>query len=123
MAGYVAYNLTEASRAALLEKFPPRFANVVCHHVTVQHGVPAEHPLPEDATLEIVGYAVDVTGVEALVVNVNGTHIRPDGKTYHVTHSLAEGREKVESNTVIETLGWTPLPEPVPVKAEPFWNE
>jgi hypothetical protein len=121
--GYVAYNLTEASRDALLEKFPPRFENVVCHHVTVCHDVPAEYPLPENAVLKVIGYALDETGVEALVVEVNGTHLREVGGVYHVTHSLAEGRAKVESNAVIETLGWHELPEPVEFEAVATWNE
>ncbi len=121
--GYVAYNLTDASRDVLLERFPPRFENVVCHHVTVRHDVPAEHPLPEGGVLKVIGYALDEAGVEALVVEVNGTHLREVGGVYHVTHSLAEGRAKVESNAVIETLGWHTLLEPIELEAVACWNE
>jgi hypothetical protein len=120
--GYIAYNLTDASRDLLLERFPPRFENVVCHHITVQHDVPAEHPLPEAASLEVVGYAVDESGVEALVVSVNGTCERPLGGTFHITHSLAEGRAKVESNALLE-YGWHWLAEPIEFEAVPCWNE
>src|ERR1700742_620733 len=59
--GYVAYNLTEASRDALLEKFPPKFENVVCHHVTVRYDVPEDHPPLEAAVLKVIGYALDET--------------------------------------------------------------
>lgn len=121
--GYVAYNLTEASRDALLEKFPPKFENFVCHHVTVRHDVPEDHPLPDAAVLKVIGYALDETGVEALVIEVNGTHLREVGGVYHVTHSLAEGRAKVESNAVIETMGWSALPESIEFEAVACWNE
>jgi hypothetical protein len=39
--------------------------------------------------------------VEALVVELNGSTKRPDGNTYHITWSLAEGRKPVESNIYV----------------------
>jgi hypothetical protein len=57
--------------------------------------------------------------VEAMVVQIDGTTDRPDGSTYHITWSLAEGREAVESNDVIRKCGWQAVEPPVPVTLEP----
>ncbi len=121
--GYVAYNLTAESRAMLLEKFPPLYANVVCHHVTIIPTVDEPETLPAPARLRVVGYSCDLTGLEALIVHVDDQLHRPDGGVFHVTHSLAEGRAKVESNDVIEKFGWTALAEAIAVDAIPCWNE
>jgi hypothetical protein len=43
---------------------------------------------------------------QALMVEIGGANCRPDGSTYHVTWSLANGREAVESNDVLRR-GWT----------------
>ena len=44
---------------------------------------------------------------------------RPDGSTYHITWSLAPGRQAKESNAVIATHGWMPIEAPAPVKLQP----
>jgi hypothetical protein len=123
--GYLAFNLTEKSREAVLEKFAPRYDNVICHHVTYKFGVPADAPLPPaPQCAQVVGYATDDAGVECLVVAIDGTEVRPlDGKTYHVTLSLAPGRKPVESNTVLAERGWIPLVEPFTIEVEPRWNK
>ena len=120
--GYIAYNLTEAARAALLAKFPPKYGPV-CHHVTVQPNVDQTHPLPPRAVLNVVGYPTDGAGLEALIVAVDGQTERAVGGIYHVTHSLSEGRAKVESNAVIEQHGWTPIASPFAIDGLPAWND
>ena len=55
----------------------------------------------------MVGVADDGEGVQALVVEIGGGTWRPDGSTYHVTWSLADGRGAVESYDVIRERGWT----------------
>ena len=40
---------------------------------------------------------------------VDGTIARPDGGTWHITWSLAEGRAAKESNDVIAAHGFAPL--------------
>jgi hypothetical protein len=59
--------------------------------------------------------------VQALVVEVDGTTVRPDGRVYHLTYSLAPGAEAVESNdlladpsTSVHQVG------PIPVPTAPF---
>lgn len=105
-------------REALLARFAPRYPLVVAHHVTFKFGDPGA-ALPTDSAGEIVGEADDGLGVQALVVRIGGTTARPDGGTYHITWSLAEGREARESNAVIAGRGWTPFAAPAPVTLHP----
>jgi hypothetical protein len=123
---YTGWLLHPADRERLLKRFPPRYPVVVAHHVTLKFGeraagVPIEAPVePLAETVgEIVGEAEDGLGVQALVVRIGGTTARPDGSTYHITWSLAEGREARESNAVIARRGWTTLAEPVAVRLQP----
>ena len=114
---YVGWAVDEAERAALLARFPPRYPEVVADHVTLKLGKTPRLPTPTIG--EIVGEADDGRGVQAMVVRIDGTTDRPDGSTYHMTWSLGPGREAKESNDVLKTLGWRPLPQPVPVRLKP----
>lgn len=105
---YVGWLVDPEDRAALLARFPPRYPLVVAHHVTQKFGDRAA-ALPAETSGEIVGEADDGLGVQALVARIGGSERRPDGGTYHVTWSLAEGREARESNAVIAERGWRPL--------------
>ncbi len=100
------WTLDRTERAALLDAFPPAYAEAVADHVTCKPD-PEREPL--STVGEIVGRADDGAGVEALVVRSGGTTDRPDGSTWHITWSLADGREARESNTVIAARGWTPV--------------
>ncbi len=115
---YTGWKLPDDERARLLALFPPAYATVVAHHVTLAFGVGPGAPLPTETTGSIVGTTDDGAGVQALVVSIGGTTRRPDGSTYHITWSLGPGRKPVESNDVLRAHGWTPVP-PVPVRLEP----
>lgn len=111
--------LDEADRKHLLDRFPPKFSDVVAHHVTLQSG--GDCPLPTERSGEVIGETDDGEGVQALVVQIGGTSDRPDGSTYHITWSLdrAAGRRPVESNDVIRQHGWRPIATPIPIRLEP----
>lgn len=99
---YTAYVLTDKSREKILAKFKPTYSNVVCHHITAKFGVSADEPIPAQPTsVKIVGYVDSKTGVEGLLVEIDGSTKRPDGKLYHITLSLGQGRKPVETNDVI----------------------
>jgi hypothetical protein len=117
-AGFVGWSVDRRERETLLRRFPPRYPNVVADHVTLKFGDVRAIP-PTDTWGEIVGEVDDGAGVQALVVSIRGTTERPDGSTYHITWSLAAGRQAKESNDVIARLGWRDLPEPVRVSLEP----
>ena len=107
----VGWILEAEQRRRLLEKFPPRYGRPIAHHVTLLVD-PGRGSLPPRAEGAIVGRADDGRGVEAMVVRINGKAERPDGGTFHLTWSLADGRAAKESNAVI-AKGWTRFDEPV----------
>jgi hypothetical protein len=116
--GFIGWALDRAERTQLLERFPPRYPNVVADHVTLKFG-DRDARLPTETGGEIVGVADDGRGVQALVVKIGGTTDRPDGSTYHITWSLGPGRQAKESNDVIAQHGWMGFDEPTPVALQP----
>jgi len=119
MPNVTGWKLDPDQRARLLAQFPPRYAEPVADHVTLESGVAADAPLPPRAEAALVGRADDGGGVEAMVVRLGGTTDRPDGSTFHITWSLAKGRAAKESNAVIAACGWTELDSPVPLRLIP----
>ncbi len=112
------WKLPQTERELLLQRFPPRYDNVVADHVTLRVGATAETPLPRKPEASIVGRADDGS-LECLVVELDGTTDRPDGSTYHITWSLGPGRKARESNDVLRDKGWDYLSGPIPVELEP----
>lgn len=102
---YTAYVLTQSARDEILKRFPPKFDDVIAHHITYKFktdkNVP--HTIPDQAVIKVVAYACDKS-LETLVVSVDGEIQRPDGKFFHITLSLdrSKGRKPVDSNDVIE---------------------
>lgn len=115
---FVGWALDRHEREDLLTRFPAEYARAIADHVTLAFK-PDRPELPTETRGEIVGVADDGVGVQAMVVRIGGTTDRPDGSTYHITWSLAEGRRAVESNGVIREQGWRPLAAPVPIRLEP----
>ena len=118
MEKYSAYVLDQSSRDVLEKRFPPKYPTFVGHHVTVQFGVRDAVP-PPPAQLKVVGYVDSGDGLEALVVSVNGSTTRQDGKIYHITWSLTEGKYKpVDSNTVLKAKRYT-IVRSIPINGTP----
>lgn len=115
----VGWKLDTGNRAALLGRFPPRYATTVADHVTLRFGTDDQTPLPTATGGDIVGEADDGAGVQALVVRIGGTTDRGDGSHYHITWSLGDGREARESNDVIASLGWRAIDPAIPVSLTP----
>jgi hypothetical protein len=115
----IGWKLDRDQRKELLQQFPPCYANVVADHVTLRSKASARAPLPDETDGKIVGRADDSKGVEAMVVRIAGTTDRPDGSTYHITWSLADGRQAKESNDVIAAHSGTHFDLPMPVKLLP----
>jgi hypothetical protein len=107
----IGWKLPEDVRAALLERFPPRYARTDADHVTLSVGTAATTPLPPDPVAAIVGRGDDGTSLECLVVEIDGTTDRPDGSTYHITWSLGPGREPRESNDLLRERGCQRIPQ------------
>lgn len=117
----IGWSLDPEERRRLLERFPPRYPDVIADHVTLASKVGRDAPLPTEGGGEIIGRIDDEAGLQALIVAIGGTPARPDGGTYHISWSLdrSRGRQPVESNDVIARLGWHPLPAPVPIRLIP----
>ena len=114
----IGWKLDREQREALLAQFPPRYDTPVADHVTLAIDAERE-PLPGEVRSTIVGRTDDDQGVEALVVTIDGETDRPDGSTYHITWSLADGRRARESNDVLKERGWDELDHPIPVALAP----
>jgi hypothetical protein len=114
----IGWKLDRAQRSDLLERFPPKFPETVADHVTLRPRVARDAELPCETAGEIVGRIDDDAGVEAMVVQIDGTTGRPDGSTYHITWSLGRGRKARESNDVIARLGWQPI-DPIAIRLVP----
>jgi hypothetical protein len=113
------WKLARDDRARLLQRFPPRYENVIADHVTLRVGTSAETPLLPKPDAQIVGRADDGQSLECLVVELDGTTDRPDGSTYHITWSLGPGRRAIESNDVLHDQGWENISAPIPIELEP----
>jgi len=117
----VGWKLDRQERDMLLARFPPNWPDVDADHVTLQSHVAPDCPLPRADSGQIVGWVNDGAGLQALVVRIDGATNRPDGGTYHITWSLdcGRGRRPVESNDVLETQGWQPIDDPIPIRLIP----
>jgi len=113
------WKLPRNERGQLLQRFAPKYENVVADHVTLCTGATPATPLPTTPKARIVGRADDGKSLECLVVELDGTTDRPDGSTYHITWSLGRDRKARESNDVLRDKGWEPLPAPIAVMLEP----
>lgn len=112
------WKLDPDEREALLHRFPPAYGRVVADHVTLKPRASEDAAPPAPVRARVVGLADDGKGVQALVVEIDGSTDRPDGSTWHVTWSLGPGRRAVESNDVIRERGWAPV-EPEPLALTP----
>lgn len=110
------WKLDPAERASLLDQHPPRYAQPVADHVTLEVG---GRDLPPEVKAAIVGRTDDERGVEAMVVTIDGSVDRPDGSIYHITWSLEPGRAARVSNDVLKERGWSELDHPLPLTLVP----
>lgn len=102
---YLAFELSQRSRASVLSLFTPRFSNVICHHVTIEFNLTKDNfdkfktMLSQTPSVVAYGYATS-DGIEALAVAVGNETDRVDGSFYHITLSLEPPHKPVESNTL-----------------------
>ena len=115
------WKLDAKERADLLERFPPAWPNVVADHITLKCPKGEHISVPSADRGSVVGHVNDGAGLEALVVEINGTTVRPDGSTYHITWSIdrAAGRKPKDSNSVLARLGWASLDNSIPLRLIP----
>lgn len=108
-------DIPDKTRAFLLRRFPPKFAEVHCRSLTHGYRVPIDHPFPEGALkIDIYGYHRCCDEHESLLVRVNGQTFQPDGNQpnqpfgcrYFVALSSAHGVQpfrcaEVDSDSIV----------------------
>lgn len=102
--GYLAYTLSAGSRNDLLHHFKPKYPEVICQHITYKFPAKSTDELPPAAhEARVVGYEDSGDGIEAVVVDINGSTKRPDGKLFHITLSLdrSKGKKPFHSNELV----------------------
>lgn len=119
---YIGWKLPEGDKVALMERFTPVYPDVVAHHVTLDVGKHTKDmALPEAQTGRVVGVADDGKGIQALVVEIDGSTDRPGdlGGTFHITWSMdAEGGYSAKMSNDVIAEGWTPV-DPVTITLVP----
>jgi hypothetical protein len=119
---YSAYQLSESSRNILLDRFPPKYLKVITHHITVRYPATSKEDLPKPSdNILVVGHIDSGDGLEAFLVTVDGEDTRPDGKIYHITHSLDSefGYKPVDSNNLIKEKDKIKHFPPIKIEAKP----
>jgi hypothetical protein len=106
--GYTAFVIDEESRRKLLQTFPPKYPDVIAHHITHGFGVSDKEPLPPQPQKVLVHGYHDSGAIQVLVVEVDGRKnqgLQTD-KFYHVTLSLerAQGVTPRNSNDVLQKI-------------------
>lgn len=102
---YLALPLSQAQHDLVVAKWQPKFSNVRAHHITLggeRVNTLTKQYFDAAKSVAIIGYASNEF-IEALLVTVNGTQFRQDGKRYHITLSFCDGHKPVESNDLLKT--------------------
>lgn len=114
---YLAYVLSEQDRSTLLTNVCSCVGEIVAHHATAIFPVPdnMESPMTIHDIL-VTGYAYD-DKVSAVIVEIDGTSFRKDGKILHITISVNRnnGGKPVMSNDLI-AKGFTKFSKPFTIK-------
>lgn len=99
---YLAFEISDKSRANLLNLFRPNFSKVICHHVTIEFNLTQEkydsleHLIKHPPNVIAYGYAKG-DGIECIAVAIGNVTDRPDGSFFHITLSLSPPHKPVES--------------------------
>jgi hypothetical protein len=108
---YLAFVLDDRSRALLLERLPPRFSNVIAHHVTLIYPkTEGEKAKMRRMYIQLLDQECDVEvyreyvgeHIHAAGVIFNGATTKMLGGFYHVTMSLENPAKPVDSNKLKE---------------------
>jgi len=114
---YLCWMLEPSEREKLLAQIPAEYPRVVAEHITYLYGVPVQSRLPTATRGFIIGEIMD-RGVQALVVEIDGSDRRPDGERYHITWSLDWDRYPAESKDLVKRGFW-PFENPIEIQLIP----
>lgn len=100
---YRAYILSNQNRRQLQAFFKPTHSRLVLDHITAN-----ETDAAKPTKVEVVGLQ-DAEGIQALVVVVDGRHIRDDGQPYHITLSANEGTKTSDAGPMLQRQGYNSI--------------
>lgn len=114
----IGWKLRASERLSLLELLPVQFDDIIADHITYSSGNDFANLLPELRTAFIIGHSSDNLGVQAMIIKINESIFRPDGKIFHITWSLdlSSNRRPAESNHVIMENGWNRFESIIEIK-------
>lgn len=117
---YSCYKIIDNKAKQLILKSFPSLAgyNVICDHIT--HVLGSDELPPTLTSVEVIGVVNDPGVVIGLVLKVNGSEMRPDGKRYHITIGTGPKIRPVETNAAIDRGHYTLLSRPTPFNIEWF---
>lgn len=98
---YSSYILSEQSKHKILGIVNPLYNNIVCHHITYNYPDNNEPPMVDNI---IVVAEVWDEHMQGLLVRINDSIFRPDGKKYHITLSHDDTVKPVYCNTVMQEM-------------------
>ena len=119
---YNGYEIERGSRNKLMALFPPKYPNVLGHHITEEFGVKNGEVPDQPKQVLIVGYIDNGEDVEGLLVSVDGTTDRPSGGKYHITWSIdrSKGAKPFHTNQYTDQAVKLPRPIEIDVDAKFF---
>lgn len=119
---YTGFLLTKESREKLLKLFPPLYKTVLGHHITHQFGVSKDTNAPDmPKSVKVIGHISNDYSIQGLLVEIDGSVKRPDGKKYHITWSLDEhrGAKPVHTNVWVDDAFILPKDKVIDIKVVP----
>lgn len=104
---YLAFVLDTASRDRLMVAFPVVY-DAICHHVTIEFNNLTQEIVEHFMTMDrpdvrVIFHCHDDNGLECFGVAINGRTLRPDGNSFHITHSKAKHRKARESVELVDS--------------------
>lgn len=120
---YTGYEIEAGSRQKIMDLFPPKYPDVLGHHITEKFGVKNPEEVPEQPErVFLVGYIDNGEDVEGFLVEVDGTVNRPSGGKYHLTWSIdrSNGAKPVHTNNHVDDAVMLKHPIEIDVDAKFF---
>lgn len=119
---YNGYEIEEGSRRKLMTLFPPKYPNVLGHHITETFGVKNGETPEQPQQVLIIGYIDNGEDVEGFLVEVDGKTDRPNGGKYHITWSIdrSKGAKPVHTNNYVNEAVKLKRPIEIDVDAKFF---
>ena len=119
---YNGYEIEEGSRRKLMTLFPPKYPNVLGHHITEEFGVKGGEVPEQPEQVLIIGYINNGEDVEGFLVEVDGETNRPSGGKYHLTWSIdrSKGAKPVHTNNHVNEAVMLKRPIEIDVDAKFF---